>query len=88
MTATTIVVRRPITILLLLVVTTGIIATTLWMSGKSYSKVDPIPFEGLRHLEHRLAHRPVSTRVLSLIVVPIIANVLLFMPTIVFSDTG
>ena len=80
MTATTIVVRRPITILLLLVVTTGIIATTLWMSGKSYSKVDPIPFEGLRHLEHRLAHRPVSTRVLSLIVVPIIANVLLFMP--------
>ena len=80
MTATTIVVRRPITILLLLVVTTGIIATTLWMSGKSYSKVDPIPFEGLRHLEHRIAHRPVSTRVLSLIVVPIIANVLLFMP--------
>jgi glycopeptide antibiotics resistance protein len=77
---TTIVVRRPITILLLLAVTTVIVAITLWMSGKSYSKVDPIPFEGLRHLEHRIAQRPVSTRVLALIIVPIIANVLLFMP--------
>ena len=77
---TTIVVRRPFTILLLLIVTAAIAATTLWMSGKSYSKVDPIPFEDLRHLANRVAHRPVSTRVLALIVVPIIANVLLFMP--------
>jgi glycopeptide antibiotics resistance protein len=77
---TTIVVRRPFTILLLLIVTAAIAATTLWMSGKSYSKVDPIPFEDLRHLAKRVAHRPVSTRVLALIVVPIIANVLLFMP--------
>ncbi len=77
---TTIVVRRPFTILLLLIVTIAIVATTLWMSGKSYSKIDPIPFEDLRHLANRVAHRPVPTRVLALIVVPIIANVLLFMP--------
>ena len=77
---TTVVVKRPMTILLLLLATVTIALTTLWMSGKSYSKVDPIPFEDLRHLEHRIAHRPVSTRVLALIVVPIIANVLLFVP--------
>lgn len=77
---TSVVVKRPMTILLLLLATVTIALTTLWMSGKSYSKVDPIPFEDLRHLEHRIAHRPVSTRVLALIVVPIIANVLLFVP--------
>ena len=76
----TIVIRRPFTILLLLIVTVAIAATTLWMSGKSYSKIDPIPFEDLRHLANRVAHRPVPTRVFALIVVPIIANVLLFMP--------
>jgi len=77
---TTIVIRRPITIALLLVVTIAIAATTLWMSGKSYSKVDPIPFEDVRHLTHRIAHRPVSMRIISLIIVPIIANALLFIP--------
>jgi glycopeptide antibiotics resistance protein len=76
----TIVIRRPFTILLLLIATIAIAATTLWMSGKSYSKIDPIPFEDLRHLANRVAHRPVPTRVVALIVVPIIANVLLFMP--------
>jgi glycopeptide antibiotics resistance protein len=76
----TIVIKRPITIVLLLMVTLVIAAITLWMSGKSYSKIDPIPFEDLRHLAHRIAHRPVSTRLLALIVVPIIANVLLFVP--------
>ena len=80
MTQTTIVIRRPITIALLLVVTIVILAVTLWMSGKTYSKIDPIPFEDLRHLARRIAHRPVSMRILSLIIVPIIANILLFIP--------
>ncbi len=80
MSQTTIVIRRPITVLLLLAATVGIVAATLWMSGKSYSKVDPIPFEDLRHLAQRLEHRPVSTRLLALIFVPIIANILLFVP--------
>jgi len=77
---TTIVIRRPITIVLLLVVTVTLIVITLWLSGKSYSKIDPIPFEDLRHLAHRIVHRPVSTRIISLIIVPIIINILLFVP--------
>jgi glycopeptide antibiotics resistance protein len=77
---TTIRVRRPVTILLLLAVTTLIILTTVWMSGKSYSKVDPVPFEDIRHLSNRIARHPVTTHILSVIIVPIIANVLLFVP--------
>jgi len=77
---TTIVIRRPITIVLLLVVTVALIVITLWLSGKSYSKIDPIPFEDLRHLAHRIVHRPVSMRIISLIIVPIIINILLFVP--------
>ena len=80
MTQTTIVIRRPVTIALLLIVTIVILGVTLWMSGKTYSKIDPIPFEDLRHLARRIAHRPVSMRILSLIIVPIIANILLFIP--------
>ncbi len=73
-------VRRPVTILLLLAVTAGIIVVTTYVTGKSYSKVDPIPFEDVRHLLHRIAHKPVSTQLAALIVMPIIANILLFVP--------
>jgi len=73
-------VRRPITIILLLLVTATIVTVTVYTSGKSYSKIDPIPFEDLRHLSHRLEHRPVSTQIVAVIVMPIIANVLLFVP--------
>jgi glycopeptide antibiotics resistance protein len=72
--------RRPVTILLLLAVTATIVFLTVYASGKSYSKIDPVPFEDLRHLSHRLAVRPVSTQVMAVIVMPIIANVLLFVP--------
>jgi glycopeptide antibiotics resistance protein len=77
---TVITIRRPVTVLLLLAVTTVIILMTIWMSGKIYSKVDPIPFEDIRHLTHRLARHPVSTHILAVIIVPIVANVLLFVP--------
>ena len=75
-------IRRPVTILLLLVVTVAIVATTLWASGKSYSKVDPRPFDDLRHLARLLtsARRQVSMHTVAVIVVPIVANVLLFVP--------
>lgn len=68
------------TILLLLIVTAGIITLTIASKGKSYSKVDPIPFEDLRHLARSLEHRPVSTQIFAVIVMPVIANVLLFVP--------
>lgn len=73
-------VRRPFTILLLLAVTVLIAALTTSITGKSYSKVDPIPFEDLRHLAHRLEHKPMATTTLSIIILPVIGNVLLFLP--------
>ena len=80
MTQSTIVIRRPITVLLLLCVTAAILAVTLGMSGRTYSGLDPIPFEDVRHLAKRIEHHPVSMRIISLIIVPIIMNTLLFVP--------
>jgi len=82
MYAKLITIRRPLTIALLLLVTAAIVLTTLWTSGKSYSKVDPRPFEDVRHLAKRLAstQRHVSTHTIAVIVVPIVVNVLLFLP--------
>ena len=78
----TITIRRHVTIFLLLIVTLGIVLTTLWTAGKSYSKVDPRPFEDLRHLARLLEsqRRQVSMHTVAVIVVPIVANVLLFVP--------
>jgi len=73
-------VRRPITFLLLVMVTATIAIATVYTSGKSYSKIDPVPFEEIKHLSHRFETRPVSTQILAVIVMPIIANVMLFIP--------
>ena len=75
-----IVVKKPLTFLLLLVTTAAIVAITVWMAGKSYENFEPIPFDELRYLARRLAERPISTHILAVIVVPMIANVLLFVP--------
>jgi hypothetical protein len=58
-------VRRPVTVLLLLLTTIGIVAVTMWLSGKSYSKVDPIPFEDLHNLRHVMSRHVVSTHILA-----------------------
>lgn len=60
--------------------TAVIIAVTVWMSGKSYANLDPIPFDDVRYVAHRLAERPISTHLLAVLVVPMVANVLLFVP--------
>jgi glycopeptide antibiotics resistance protein len=73
-------IRKPLTILMLVVVTAAIIWITVWMSGKSYSNLDPIPFDDIRYLVRRLAVRPISTHILAVLIVPMIANVLLFLP--------
>lgn len=73
-------VRKPLTILLLVASTIAIAAITLWMSGKSYANLDPIPFDDIRYLARRLGDRPISTHLLAVIVVPMVANVLLFVP--------
>ena len=75
-----VIVRRPVTVVLLLLTTIAIVAVTMWITGKSYSKVDPIPFDDLHNLQHVMSRHPVSTHILAVIVVPIIANTLLFVP--------
>jgi glycopeptide antibiotics resistance protein len=76
----TFVVRKPITIILLLAVTVTIALVTVGASGKSYTKVDPHPFDDIRNLKERVETRPISTNILAVIVVPIIGNILLFVP--------
>ena len=71
---------KRVTVVLLLATSIAIGAVTVWMSGRSYENFDPIPFDELRFLAKRLSEKPISTRVLALIVVPMIANVLLFVP--------
>jgi glycopeptide antibiotics resistance protein len=73
-------IKKPLTIFLLVVMTLTIIAITVWMAGKSYENFDPIPFDDVRWLARRLADRPISTHILAVLVVPMIANVLLFVP--------
>ncbi len=73
-------VPRYLTLIALFAVTLAIIAITVWMAGRSYENFDPIPFSDLKHLVRRLAARPISTQLLAVIVMPVIANVLLFVP--------
>jgi glycopeptide antibiotics resistance protein len=73
-------IKRPATILLLLVVTAAIAAATMWMSGKSYSSLDPIPFDDVRRVTERIHRKPITTQLLAVMVVPMIANILLFVP--------
>lgn len=75
-----IIVPKTFTLIALGVVTLAIITITVWMAGRSYENFDPIPFSDLKHLAHRLAARPISTQLLAVIVMPVIANVLLFVP--------
>jgi glycopeptide antibiotics resistance protein len=75
-----VVIRKPLTLFLLVLVTAAIATLTVWMSGKSYSNLDPIPFDDIRYLSRRLTERPISTHILAVLVVPMIANVLLFVP--------
>jgi glycopeptide antibiotics resistance protein len=73
-------VPKPLTLVFLLVMTVVIVAITVWMAGKSYGNLDPIPFDDIRYLARRLGARPISTHILAVIVMPMIANVLLFVP--------
>lgn len=77
---TSFVVKRPITILLWIAATIAIITLTTVVSGKSYSKIDPIPFEDLRHLAHVASVRPVPTQIVSVIILPLLGNIALFVP--------
>jgi VanZ family protein len=73
-------VSRLTTVVILIAVSAAIVGMTIYTAGKSYAKVDPRPFDEVRDLANRLGHKPVSTQVLAVILVPIIGNVLLFVP--------
>jgi glycopeptide antibiotics resistance protein len=73
-------IRKPVTVVLLLVTSLTIVGLTVWMAGRSYENFEPIPFDDLRFLARRLGEKPIATHVLALIVVPMIANILLFVP--------
>ena len=75
-----IVVRKRTTFLLLFLVTAGIVGITLWISGKAYEKVDPVPFREIRVLTSRLAEGPMPMPTVVALIMPLVLNVLLFMP--------
>lgn len=73
-------ISRPTTIALLIFATIGIALITLWVSGKAYAKVDPVPFHDLRVLSDKLAGGHVPFPTVVALISPMILNVLLFMP--------
>lgn len=74
------VVKRRTTFLLLLMVTAAIIGITLWISGKAYAKVDPVPFREVRLIAERMSEGPMPMPTLVALLMPLLLNVLLFMP--------
>jgi glycopeptide antibiotics resistance protein len=75
-----VVIRRPLALVMLFIVTIAIVTITVWMAGKSYGTLNPTPFDDVLFLAKRLYERPISTHILAVLVVPMIANVLLFLP--------
>ncbi len=76
----TVTISRPTTVILLVLATVAIAIATLWLSGRAYSKVDPVPFHQLKVLEQRLTEGPVSFPTFVALVSPMLFNVLLFLP--------
>ena len=75
-----VVIRKPLTLVMLLVATAAIITITVWMAGRSYGNLNPTPFDDVLFLAKRMSERPISTYILAVLVVPMIANVLMFLP--------
>ena len=76
----TIPVSRKITVFFLLLTTVGIAGLTLWASGKAYTKVDPEPFREIRVLRDKLSQGPMRTETIVALTMPIVLNLLLFIP--------
>jgi glycopeptide antibiotics resistance protein len=76
----TITVRRWVTVVLLLLTTAAIAGLTIYASGKAYTKVDPEPFRDIKKLTEKLAEGPVRTETVVALTMPIVLNLLLFVP--------
>lgn len=79
-TVKTITIRRWVTVLLLLITTAAIAAITVALTGRAYSKVDPIPFREIRLLAQKMSEGPVSMPIVVALLAPAILNILLFIP--------
>lgn len=75
-----IVVRRWMTVALLILTTVLIAAITLSLAGKAYTKVDPVPFREIRLLIQKMNEGPVSMPIVVALFAPAVLNVLLFIP--------
>ncbi len=73
-------VKRWVSIFLLALTTFSIAAITISLAGKAYSKVDAVPFRDLRVLARRLSEGPMPMSTLVALTMPMILNILLFMP--------
>lgn len=77
----TIAVPKGVTFVLLLIVVGVILGVTVSLSGKAYTKVDPEPFRDVRVLMNQLrGDEPVPTPLLVTLLMPIILNMLIFVP--------
>lgn len=79
-TVKTVVIRKWMTIFLLLVTTVAIAGITLSLSGRAYRKVDPVPFREVRLLAEKLQEGPVAMPTVVALIAPAILNILLFIP--------
>lgn len=73
-------VHKAFTVIFLIAATIGIATLTLWVSGKSYNKVNPEPFREVKMIAERLSEGSISVPVLVALLMPILMNVLLFVP--------
>lgn len=76
----TVVVKKWLTALLLLLVTVVILSITITLAGHTYRKVDPRPFHDIRTLVHRLQQGPTPFPVFVSLLMPILLNVAMFAP--------
>ena len=76
----TVVVRRWMSVLLLLLTTVAIAAITLSLTGRAYNKVDAVPFRDMRLLISRMEEGPIPVPLLVALVAPMVLNILLFIP--------
>jgi len=76
----TITVKRWMTWLLLILTTVLIASITLSLTGRAYTKVDPVPFRDVRLLAERMRQGPIPTPLLVALITPMVLNILLFIP--------
>jgi len=73
-------VKRRTTLLLLVLTSVLLLALTLSLSGKTYKKVEPVPFRNLKLLTERLQEGGASVDVLIALGMPMLLNSLIFVP--------